>query len=766
MSAAVSSLRGRARLLAGTAATGLGVGVLVTALVCAAYAAQNLNTGWRPVDWLLGVILIASPILGLRAVLRLAAALATRLLTFLQRRAPAAAGRLAAALAAAVKPSGHPLTASTLAVAWMVWLSPSDGPLAMYHNLFYFEIPILGGAAAGLLAGAGIGLQRASPGGRVARASAVAGVGLALVVAGGIGAWAVFPGFGDGLVAQAAEPRAALERVAHLELPDPSLPGPYEVAFATYGSGSDGRRPEYGSAVTWTTPTVDASAALPERSFPADRLADWFWGYDDTRLPLNALVWYPSDAPGRLPVALIAHGNHAAGEFSDPGYAYLGAHLASHGIITASIDQNYLNGDSFYDYGGSEIGVRAWLLLRHAQLFVGFDGTAGHPLQGRVDSDRVALLGHSRGGEAATVAAMLSQRAASAVRIPGLPDTPTGFRVNAVVAIAPSDTMYSGPGRPVAATEIDYLLIQGARDGDLPGFDGLAAYHRVDLGSSGSRLKVAVYSSRANHGRFNSVWDYGDAGPVASWLLDRGALLSAGEQQDLAKAVIGAFLRRSLLGETGYDAFFREPRAGRAWLPDDTVETHWQTSSRATVEDCGQLDRDAIDVTEFETAKVTDIPLRDGLAHLDRACFLTWNGPATFAVSIAAGTIASPSGAGALVFAMVETFQTSGPPDPVIVVTDLDGTQAALRLSDVAPPRPLIPVQLWKAPGLGDRYAPDERLRWPAERFAQTYAIPLSRFVVAAPGLDIRRLERVAFRFDGSGSVYIDDIGFEDAVTP
>jgi hypothetical protein len=119
-----------------------------------------------------------------------------------------------------------------------------------------------------------------------------------------------------------------------------------------------------------------------------------------------------------------------------------------------------------------------------------------------------------------------------------------------------------------------------------------------------------------------------------------------------------------------------------------------------------------------------------------------------------------------LVFAMVETLQTSGPPDPVVVVTDLDGTEAAVRLSDVAPLRPLLPVQLWKAPGLGDRYAPDERLRWPAERFAQTYAIPLSRFVAVAPGLDLSRMERVAFRFEGSGSVYIDDVGFEGAVTP
>jgi hypothetical protein len=67
--------------------------------------------------------------------------------------------------------------------------------------------------------------------------------------------------------------------------------------------------------------------------------------------------------------------------------------------------------------------------------------------------------------------------------------------------------------------------------------------------------EVAAYSQRANHGRFNSIWDTGDAGPLTSWMLDRGSLLSADQQEDLAKALVGAFLARSLEGRIEYDAF-------------------------------------------------------------------------------------------------------------------------------------------------------------------------------------------------------------------
>lgn len=70
--------------------------------------------------------------------------------------------------------------------------------------------------------------------------------------------------------------------------------------------------------------------------------------------------------------------------------------------------------------------------------------------------------------------------------------------------------------------------------------------------------------------------------------------------------------------------------------------------------------------------------------------------------------------------------------------------------------------------GLGDRYLPDERLATPVERFLQTYEINLSAFAVPVPrpGAGPSGLESVTIRFEGSGSAYLDDLGFEPAVTP
>ncbi len=55
------------------------------------------------------------------------------------------------------------------------------------------------------------------------------------------------------------------------------------------------------------------------------------------------------------------HGNHAMSRPSEPGYAYLGEHLASQGYVVAAIDQNFLNGLFFFDGQFEEMPLRAWL---------------------------------------------------------------------------------------------------------------------------------------------------------------------------------------------------------------------------------------------------------------------------------------------------------------------------------------------------------------------------------------------------------------------
>jgi hypothetical protein len=744
-----------------SAARGLSLGLLVVALACAAYAAQNLHTGLRILDWAVGIGLTATPLLLLFVVLRVSTVTLVRVLAWAGLHGPTVSRRLAGTPIPALRLLGRPLVATTVGIALLVWASPTDGPLALYHALFFFEIPIVTGALVGLFVGAAMATRKLGTSSRRERVLLAAALVPALVLGAGVGAWVVLPGAGDPIIREAPETLAAIRQ---LDLADPSQPGPYTVVAASYGSGLDARRAEFGRDVDWVTPTVDASAALGDRGDIDGPYARWFWGFDTAHLPLNALVWYPADAPGRLPVALVVHGNHDAGDYSDPGYAYLGAHLASRGIITASIDENFLNGDAFFDYSGAEMGTRAWLLLRHLEQLRTWDSTPDHPLTGRVDLQRVALIGHSRGGEAAALAAVLAANPNGVV--PGFSSIPRGFGIKAVVAFAPSDGMYRGPGSSATLRDIDYLVIQGAHDGDLPGYTGLQTYHRVALGDGGDHLKVAVFSERANHGRFNSVWNDADAGALQSWTLDRGSLLSMAEQQHLAKTVVAAFLARSLQGATGYDAFFREPRAGRAWLPDDVVETHWQSSGRVVVDAFGL---DPSDLTKVQARgvaaiEIADPPLRDGATQHDPAALLSWSGKATYALPIDPSVAHAIDIDGSLVFAMAPSSDASGPLDTVIALRSADGRVASIRLSEVAPGRPLLPARIRKLAGLAARYEPDERRLLAAERFLQTYDVGLSTFLAASPEFDLNDLASVTFQFDGAGAAYLDDVAFEPGV--
>jgi hypothetical protein len=747
------------RLLRG-AFRGMALGAVVAALACAAYSSQGLHTGIRLLDPLIGVALVLLSLALVNGILGLVAAVVERVLGLVARHGPARASAVVVRIVRVVRLAGRPSTSAVVGIVLILWATPSSGPLAVLHGLFYFEIPIVGWALAGLLAGAGVTWSRNRPvsslPGTARRRQALTALALvpALLVGGTVGAWAAMPGFGDPLV---HEDPTALARIPPLALPDPSQPGPYRVVAVSYGSGSDTHRPEFGGQAAWKTPTVDASAALPAHDSLTDAYERWYWGFDTAHLPLNALAWYPSDAPGPLPLVLIAHGNHDAEESSDPGYAYLGESLASHGMIVASIDENFLNGDVFFDYGGAEMPVRAWMLLRHAAQFAAWNEQPGHPLAGRVDTQRIALIGHSRGGEAAAAAAMIEDEA---LPIAGMPATPAGLGIRAVVAIAPCDGMYAGPDAPVSLRDLDYLVLQGAHDGDLPGFSGLGTYHRVTF-SGGNHLKVALYSARANHGRFNSVWDFGDAGLSISWLLDRGSMLSPAEQQRLAKTAIGAFLARSLQGTTAYDAFFEEPRSGRAWLPPDVVETHWESSARTVVQDFGGGTRPETSgqTNGFAATGARDPGLRDGSQQGDFAAWLRWTTPATYVVPLDASVATQAADSSSLVFSLAPAGDPPQNMDPVVELRLVDGRSADLRVADVAPIRPLLPAQLWKAAGLGDRYLPGEQHLSPVDRLLQTYRVPLAAFGLGS--LRPAAIASIGFRFAGAGEAYLDDIAFD-----
>ena len=383
--------------------------------------------------------------------------------------------------------------------------------------------------------------------------------------------------------------------LAHLAIsaPNPAERGAERVKFLYYGSGTDRNRAEYRDSVTIRTRSVNATPFL-RGGEPSRLKARWaYWGFDEKHLPLNARVWYP-DGRGPFPLVLVVHGNHDMKKFSDPGYAYLGEHLASRGFILVSVDENFLNGDL-----RNENGARGWMLLQHLTLWRRWAADTASPFYGKVDLARIALMGHSRGGEAVSIAAAFN-------RLTRYPDDARvtfdfGFGIKSVVALAPvdGDRQYKPEGKGTPLENVNYLVLHGTHDSDVQTFMGLRQYQRVRFTDGGEWFKAALYVYRANHGQFNTTWGSSDVGD-SGWLLARDLLLSGDDQRKVATVFITGFLEATLRARREYLPMFRDHRAVGPWLPRTIYLSRFEAPTARILADY----EDDIDVTTASAAGV------------------------------------------------------------------------------------------------------------------------------------------------------------------
>jgi dienelactone hydrolase len=348
--------------------------------------------------------------------------------------------------------------------------------------------------------------------------------------------------------------------------PNPGEKGTLAVRKLYYGSGGDKRRAEYRDSLTYRTRTVDASV-FARMAPPLAKSRKEYWGFDNTKFPLNARVWYP-EGDGPFPLVLVVHGNHDMTDFSDPGYQWLGELLASRGFILASIDENFLNGNI-----GSENDARGWMLLKHLETFRALNDSSGKPLHRKVDMSRIALMGHSRGGEAVAIAGAFN-------RLPYYPDDATvkfdfNFDIKGLVAIAPVDGQYRPAEQPTPVADYSYLVIHGSHDGDVSSFSGLTQYNRLRYTKPGEQFKSAIWMYRANHGQWNTVWNNKDNGPTSGRRLNLEALIPGEQQRQFGRVVIGGFLEAVLRGRDEYRALFRDHRTAGDWLPPTIYITRY-----------------------------------------------------------------------------------------------------------------------------------------------------------------------------------------------
>src|SRR5215472_5646695 len=301
------------------------------------------------------------------------------------------------------------------------------------------------------------------------------------------------------------------------------------------------------------------------------------WPFLNTNVPLNGHICVPHGR-GPFPLAVFAHGNHDPLQNSTPGYLYLCELLASHGIIAATIDVNFLNGFNFGENDG-----RAIVHLEHLKQLRTWNSTAAHPLHGKVDLNRILIVGHSRGGEAVGHASFFNRLAAiGPVVLDGSAGLgPYRFGLTAAAAIAPTDRQFIPATGPTVIPD-SYFIIHGSQDADVSTFEGYHTYeraHAVDLANptvSDGKFKAMLWVHKANHNQFNSIWASETAPGVA---------MARPSQEQIARVHLGALALAVLLNRREYFAVVRDHAVATAWDPAGTdLVSQYQDPERIFVQ--------------------------------------------------------------------------------------------------------------------------------------------------------------------------------------
>jgi hypothetical protein len=431
-----------------------------------------------------------------------------------------------------------------------------------------------------------------------------------------------------------------------------------------------------------------------------------------------------------LPLVVIAHGYFSTSSPPNDvetftGYDYLARHLARWGMVVFSVNMNDVNlqeGSGYHD--------RAEIILKAVDEVLS-DAT----LDGKINKNRIGLVGHSVAGYAVVVAQFLNESESR------------GYGIRGVVSIAP---FVGDLDDPLPKTKHMQLLgSMDSRLGDTGGKGGFAVY------SHASRPKTHFWIIGARHNPFNRRW-VAEGDPFEAETADEA--LPPQDHERIAKCLINAFFQDALRNQTQYAGYMSGTVLPQSLHELEIHTQHSRGPDRFVLDNFGDADQElGVPVAPLEKTTNTQgenvAATGPGLGEWNDIEFTTLHPQDTKVVELGwtEPNVRYTSNTGGISRVQTDVFalrvgqvgdETLNPVDqPVdLFVTLSDGAdEATVRLGAVSQ----IPYPLGAAP-------------------MKTVRLPLDAFKAANPFLAVTNIQSIALwtAARATGHIVADDLEF------
>lgn len=482
------------------------------------------------------------------------------------------------------------------------------------------------------------------------------------------------------------------------------------------------------------------------------KVRDKYFGKTLKETEVKGRIYAPKNLQ-KAPVLFVLHGNHRFTTKNYLGYDYLGHYLAKRGIALVSVDENMLNG--FFKFGlSNENDARAVLLLENIKNIFSRNKIKDSVLYNKFDSENIALLGHSRGGEAAAIAYNFNELNLH-------PDDGNiyhayNFNIKAVITVSPTYDQYEPSDKSIILKDVDYLTIAGSNDADVDGFEGMLLYDNVIFSGKKDNFKAALYFGYGNHGNFNSLWGDYDLDPAEGFFLNRKELLKGDYQREILSIYSLNFLENAF-GKTYNREIFREGPNNYSDLPKTNYYNRYMDSSFykiANFEEDYDLNTSSIEggiINFYDLNQIYEDSHDYGESDSKTtAVFMEAKKGSNYGLRF---TEKIPRGE-FLQFDMENLNYEENSDKISVEIQDTWGNSAALNLSKYKILSPMTKSFIYKTDYLTGDFV---------KRFMpQTVLIPLEDFKNKNKDLNLDEINKIEFKFMDNAKISIDNLGISN----